>query len=67
MFHRAQNFSIYGGQFIFNGPESTGLLEPSLNRNATITYEKIKLATQTAPTVFTGREGLVVEAVQELT
>ncbi|KAE9396201.1 hypothetical protein BT96DRAFT_861132, partial [Gymnopus androsaceus JB14] len=65
MFHQAHHFSIHGGQFIFNQP--VGSLEPPLNQNATITYEKVKLATQAAPTIFTGREGLVAEAVQELT
>ncbi|KAE9395922.1 hypothetical protein BT96DRAFT_922484 [Gymnopus androsaceus JB14] len=65
MFHQAHHFSIHGGQFIIK-PESTGSLEPPLNQNSTITYEKIKLATPVAPTVFTGREGLVGEAVQEL-
>ncbi|KAE9398519.1 TPR-like protein [Gymnopus androsaceus JB14] len=65
MFHHAHHFSIHGGQFIFNSG-SSGLHEPPLSQNATITYEKIKFATPAAPTVFTGRDGLVAEAVQEL-
>ncbi|KAE9406943.1 TPR-like protein [Gymnopus androsaceus JB14] len=64
MFHQAHHFSIHGGQFIL---DPAGSLEPHFNQNAIITYEKIKLATQAAPTVFTGREGLIAEAVQELT
>ncbi|KAE9398045.1 TPR-like protein [Gymnopus androsaceus JB14] len=54
MFHQASDFSINGGQFIYNNYSSG---QP-LNQNPTITYEKIKLATPAAPTVFTAAQQL---------
>ncbi|KIK55016.1 hypothetical protein GYMLUDRAFT_887371 [Collybiopsis luxurians FD-317 M1] len=61
MFSQAQAFSINGSQFIYNTGGGTQSVQ-----NTIITYEQIKLKTPTAPSVFTGRDELVGEAVEKL-
>ncbi|KIK56211.1 hypothetical protein GYMLUDRAFT_821536 [Collybiopsis luxurians FD-317 M1] len=61
MFNQAHSFSIHGGQFIYNAGSGMQTVQ-----NPIITYEQIKLKTPTAPSVLTGRDELIGEAVHKL-
>ncbi|KIK50846.1 hypothetical protein GYMLUDRAFT_50958 [Collybiopsis luxurians FD-317 M1] len=61
MFSEAHSFSVHGSQFIYNAGSGTQAVQ-----NSIFTYEQIKLKTPTAPSVLTGRDELIEEAVHKL-
>ncbi|KIK49778.1 hypothetical protein GYMLUDRAFT_600825 [Collybiopsis luxurians FD-317 M1] len=61
MFNQAQRFSIHGSQFNYYAHSGSQTVQ-----NPVITYEQIKLKTPIAPSVFTGRDELLAQAVQKL-